>query len=79
MMRSKSFSIVIAVNYGIVFDVQFKNNCALTQFTYVLMQFSPKHERTSTISSYKHISVSVFEEQRLERTDFAVVHQPEQG
>ena len=39
--------------YGIVFDAQFKNNCTLMQFMYVLMQFSAKHERTSTISSCK--------------------------
>ena len=44
---------------------------------YVLMQFSPKRERMSTISSCKHkvqFSASVFEDQGLERTDFAVVH-----
>ena len=39
--------------YGIVFDVQFINDCVWTQFTYVLMRFSRKRERTSTISSCK--------------------------
>ena len=60
--------------YGIVFDAQFINDCARTQFTYVLMRFSQKRERMSTISKSKRISASSFEDQRLERTDFAVVH-----
>ena len=49
--------------YGIVFDAQFINDCARTQFTYVLMRFSQKHER-----------INVDQDQRCERTDFAVVH-----
>ena len=39
-------------SYGIVFNSQFIN-CALMQFTYVLMQISPKHEWTLTISRCK--------------------------
>ena len=57
--------------YGIVFDAQFINNCALT---HVLMQFCPKREQTFTISTKSKFSASVFEVQRLEQTDFAVVH-----
>ena len=57
--------------YGIVFDAQFINNCALM---HVLMQFCPKHEQTSTISTKSKFSASVFEVQRLEQTDFAAVH-----
>ena len=43
---------------------------------YVLMQFSLKHEQTSTISSCKQspISALIFGDQSLERADFAVVH-----
>ena len=35
-----------------------------------LMQISPKREQASTMSKF---SASVFEDKRLERTDFAVV------
>ena len=43
---------------------------------YVLMQLSLKREWTSTISSSKQSPIFCisFEDQRLERTDFAVVH-----
>ena len=44
--------------------------------TYVLMQYSRKREQMSTISRCKkiQISASTFEDQRLEQTDFAVIH-----
>ena len=66
----------LAEGYGIVFDAQFINNCTLTQFTYALKQSSLKHELMSTISSCNKVqfSASVFEDQRLKRTDLAVVH-----
>ena len=40
------------------------------------MQFSLKREQTSTIPVVNQVqySASVFEDQRLERADFAVVH-----
>ena len=47
---------LIDLGYGIVFDAQFINDCAHTQFTYVLMQFSQKRERMSTISRSKQKS-----------------------
>ena len=46
------------------------------QFMYVVMQFSPKCEQMSTISSCKQspIFCVTFWRPKLERTDFAVVH-----
>ena len=45
-------------------------------FMYVVTQFSLKREQTSTISSCKQnpIFCISFEDQRLEQTDFTVVH-----
>ena len=57
--------------YGIVFDAQFINNCALT---HVLMQFCPKTD-AENLDFVEMVNVcSRFEVQRLEQTDFAVVH-----
>ena len=68
---------IINTGYGIVFDAQFINDCAWTQFTYVLMRFivGNANERRP-FSRFKQVQVpaSNFEDQRLERTDFAVVH-----
>ena len=42
-------------------NAQFINDCARTQFTYVLMRFSRKCERTATISRFQ-TSASTFED-----------------
>ena len=47
-----------------VFNAQFINDCARTQFTYVLMWFSRKRERTSDVKLLR----------QLLKLDFAIIH-----
>ena len=53
-----------------VFDAQFINDCAQTQFTYILMR---KRKRTSTISRCRQSPNFCINFRRPE-TDFAVIH-----
>ena len=67
------------------------NDCARTQFTYVSMWFSRKREQHQPFPEVNKVQVpaSIFEDQRLEQTDFdsneltlllfTTVHRSEQG
>ena len=75
----------LKVTAGIVFDAQFINDCAWTQFTYVLMRFSLKREQTSTISSCKqefeflHQLLKTRDSNELTSLSFTIVHRSKQG
>ena len=70
--------------YGIVFNALFINDCARTQFTYVLMWFCQKRERVSTISRSKQKSeflrqfLKTRDLNKLTSLSFTLVHRSEQ-
>ena len=82
--RSKS-RVMLKVTGYYVFDTQFINDCARTQFTYVLMRFSQKRERMSTISRSKQKSeflrqvLKTRDSNELTSLSFTLVHRSEQG
>ena len=70
--------------YGIVFNALFINDCARTQFTYVLLWFCQKRERVSTISRSKQKSeflrqlLKTRDSNELTSLSFTLVHRSEQ-